>query len=508
MKKLVKIFLEVTLSMAMAFESGASGTPLEVERVTLFPRGGEISLAIPPGPFDITLPGPFQVGTVRLNPAPGEPFPPQPQAREEPLPGWIPPALRPLADRVDELRRRALEEEASRDALGKVMEKLDGFLPEGEGALGQIQATEALRREYALRKGEADRRAQEARDLYDAWEEELGRRLPPGDRGVVVRGAGGEGGGRHLVVRTDQMGWDHLYRLELDSATGRIVGSLRAMVWNLSGVDWDAPATLHTARPSGTAALPRVAPLVVSASEKRGGGGDDFVGPPALYAPEALPAPSSPQARGRAPEREDSLRDTAFVVDRLEVPGDGTSRDLLLESFELQGEVVLVAVPSRREEAWILVEVASADRTFLGGACDLVVDGTSAGLSFMPDQGAGQPLSLVFGTAPAVKAERLSRVGSEGEAWLGGGHRDDGYRITVTNGLPDRRVVRVVDRIPTSAQEGVRVENVSISPAPVKNEEGVLTWEIPVDPGEKGTVVVSWRVTFPRDKELVFRDKR
>ncbi|HOU32901.1 MAG TPA: hypothetical protein PLY89_06060, partial [Synergistaceae bacterium] len=78
--------MEVTLSMAMAFESGASGTPLEVERVTLFPRGGEISLAIPPGPFDITLPGPFQVGTVRLNPAPGEPFPPQPQAREEPLP--------------------------------------------------------------------------------------------------------------------------------------------------------------------------------------------------------------------------------------------------------------------------------------------------------------------------------------------------------------------------------------------------------------------------------------
>ncbi len=506
MKKLVKIFLEVTLVMAMAFESGASETPLVVERATLFPRGGEVSLAIPPGPFDITLPGPFQVGTVRLEPAPGDPFPPQPQIQEEPLPGWIPPALRPLADRVEEMERHALAAEASRDALDKVVEKLDLFLPKGEGALEQIKSTEALRREYALRKGEADREAQKARDLYEAWKAELDHRLPQGGRVLRVRGTGPEAQGSRLVVWTDQMGWDHRYRLELDTATGRIVGSLRASVWNVSGVGWDAPVTLRTVRPSRTTEVPRVVPLVVSAAEK-GRDHDDMVMAPMPYAMAEAPPPLA-APRGRGLRREESVRDTAFVVDRLEVSGDGTSRDLSLESFVLQSSVVLVAVPSRQAEAWVLAEVASVDRALLGGSYELVADGTPAGFATMTDRGMGQPLSLAFGSSPVVRSERLSRVGSEGTAWLKGDHRDEGYTIKVSSGLPDRRVIRVVDRIPVSAQEAVKVENLSIDPAPVKNEEGVLTWELPVDPGGSAVIAVSWRVTFPRDQELIFRDKR
>ena len=484
---------------------GAWGAPPVVDHMALFPQGAEVSFVVPPGPFDVTLPGPFAPDSVRLEPAPGERFPPQPEVTVEPLPRWIPPALRPLADRVEAMKRRALAAEASRDALGKILEKLDLFLPEGPGALEQIRSLEHLRREYALRKGESDGEADEARRLADAWEQELARRIPPGDVVLRIRGTVSGTNPRRLVVWTDQASWTYRYRLELDTATGRIEGSLRASVRNVSGVDWNGGATLHTTQPSHFTTLPRVVPLVASVREK---GQEDRI----MFPPNALAPPPAPRMeaapRAGAPRRQESVRDVAFAVEQLAVSGDGTPRELPLETFTLQSTVALVAVPSHQAEAWILAEVASVDRAFLAGSCEMVADGAPSGSTAMPDRGAGQPLSLAFGSSPLVRAERFSKVGSEGTAWLGGGHREDGYTITVSNGLPTRRVVRVLDRIPVSAHDAVAVEDLHLDPAPVKNEEGILTWELPVEPGGRVTLSASWRMTFPGDQELTLQDKR
>ena len=57
---------------------GAWGAPPVVDHMALFPQGAEVSFVVPPGPFDVTLPGPFAPDSVRLEPAAGELFPPQP----------------------------------------------------------------------------------------------------------------------------------------------------------------------------------------------------------------------------------------------------------------------------------------------------------------------------------------------------------------------------------------------------------------------------------------------
>ncbi|UCF04502.1 MAG: mucoidy inhibitor MuiA family protein [bacterium] len=75
-----------------------------------------------------------------------------------------------------------------------------------------------------------------------------------------------------------------------------------------------------------------------------------------------------------------------------------------------------------------------------------------------------------------------------------------GYLITVES-FKDKPVeVSIVDRIPVSMMKEVKVEDVEILPPPVEEgEDGILTWKIPLGPGEKEEIRFAYTIEFPGD---------
>ncbi len=93
----------------------------------------------------------------------------------------------------------------------------------------------------------------------------------------------------------------------------------------------------------------------------------------------------------------------------------------------------------------------------------------------------------------------------EGTTW-GWGKLEKAFTFSVTNGTGTRTAVTVLDRIPVSAQEKIKVEVLAIDPKPARTDDkGILTWEMTLAPGETRKLTVNYRLTYPADRAIIFR---
>ena len=183
--------------------------------------------------------------------------------------------------------------------------------------------------------------------------------------------------------------------------------------------------------------------------------------------------------------------------------GDGTLSDVLLGRFEFSGTPLLISIPERNREAWVVVSLDSIPEALLPGAAELYVDGTASGRTNIPELGL-QGI-LPFGMAQRVTAEKKRAVGKTGSTWLGGGTFLDGYTIEVANNMDTEREIEVRDRLPLPADDKIKIEDVKIDPAPaLRDKENRLTWKLSLKPGETGKITVEYTLRYPTDETLVY----
>ncbi len=486
-------------------EDGVSPPP---ERVHLYPSGAGVEIPVPAGAFLVRLPATFDLSRIRLQLPEGNSPSSPPDIVLLPRAEWIPPALKTLSEKVGELRAEVAVLDAEAASLRQLTGALESLKPEGEKALDLLVAAAELRREQELRLAEVTETLQRKRHEAELWNRQLQERLQEGYSMVIeVRGDGGRGGGL-LTAWTDQVHWTYRYVLNLETKSGNVTGRLVASVMQRTGIDWDGPLVVHTADPPRLVRPPRLRPLVVDIAQPRQ---DDFRAKGAV--PDAAPAPYMAVeeiALGSTPAppvREEGLRGVDILTTG-RVPGEGTSTEIPLGDLALQGSMAIVLVPRFSQEAWLLAEVETLPEAVLPGEAELSVDGVAGGKTTLPARSKGQDLTVAFGATPLVRVEREKSVGVEGKSWLGKGRLADGYELTVTNGLPSETVVRILERVPVSANESVKVEIKTMDPQPASSDrEGLLSWEIPLKSGEIRKIAVHYTLTYPGDKDLVFRDK-
>ena len=64
--------------------------------------------------------------------------------------------------------------------------------------------------------------------------------------------------------------------------------------------------------------------------------------------------------------------------------------------------------------------------------------------------------------------------------------------------------VTVVDQLPVSQTEEIKVEELKLTPKPnERDEKGILKWNITLDPGEKKEMEIGFSVEYPRGKMIM-----
>lgn len=481
---------------AMAAEGLSAGV------ADVYPRGARITLEAPAGaPVRLELPATLDETTITVEGAEGINVR-EWSVRTLPASDWLPASLDDLKGQIEQLRTEIGLQQARLAALRQAAAQLEKLVLEAKSAEETTRFVDGIMEKRQSLEEEilsTNRELEEARSRLAVLEKLLETRRPAVKDRILELTAFCEGEGTiRIRAWTNQAGWAPRYRMNLESVSGEVSGTLEALVHQKTGLPWEGKIIVHSSQPRSSLNVPQLPPMVVDFREEM----------PYFGESRSMKAMSLAvdEAATPAENRVETVTDVALAGTG-SVSGDGLERALTLETFALEGEMSLVAVPAISPQAWVLWDLAEADRAFLAGAVELSIDGSPSGRTRMPALGSGQPLSLAFGTSPMIRAEREDLLAREGSSWTGKGRMERGYAIRVTNGLNRNATVTVKDRIPVSVQEKIRIEGIEITPEPAERDDrGLLTWRLELEPGQTGEATVRYRIAYPGDREITFQD--
>lgn len=337
-----------------------------------------------------------------------------------------------------------------------------------------------------------------------------------------------------LVVRyqIQNASWSALYDARLatgDKATTPVLSLIRrAEIRQNSGETWDNVAlTLSTTRPNAGAGVPDLRPVTV-----------DFEAPPPPPRPVAAPMadgagdfkrkdrqleamPESMVAAAAPPmEAVEEAAATAVsapfqavfaVAGRAGVSNTGEAKRVQLLVEKIEPELSVKAVPKDDDKAYLYAKMVLPQGTpLLPGPISLFRDGTFVGQGSLPLLSPGEDHEMGFGVDDLVRVKHALVEEKRGETGLISTSRTDvrSYKLTVKNMHEREMRVTVMDQMPVSNNQDIKVELVGRT-APTKtnveDKRGVLQWDLTLDPDQEQTIDFGYRVVWPAAKSVVYR---
>lgn len=400
------------------------------------------------------------------------------------------------------------------------MAALLGFLHQSEGEIQQhMRQVEIERRELGwtleqLRRQRDDRRQTRQPDRYTV-------RVP---LEVLQEGALD----LELTYVCGNASWTPLYDLRLadqEGAPPAVVLTQLAQVTQKTGEDWaDVRLAVSTARPALAARLPELNPWYISLYRP--------APPPvakgrlaAMPAPQAMPTVAAAEtedamaysAREEEPapaeaviaQAEARKEGAAVVYDapgKASVPADASPHKVFLGTTALPAEFDWVTAPKVEAHAYRRARLENtAPSVLLAGQASLFDGDTFVGSTPLPETGPGGQVEVYLGVDDQVKVEREQVERAVDKSGLLDKVRRIRftYRIRLRNLHSERLPLTVLDQIPVSRTEEVKVKLLDSEPAVEPKDMGELRWELDLAAGEQREISFSFHVEMPLEGQVV-----
>ncbi len=320
-------------------------------------------------------------------------------------------------------------------------------------------------------------------------------------------------------------GWQPLYDLRLEENEKTTVeASYLGQVTQKTGEAWEAVAlTLSTARPSLSQGVPELTPWTINqripyqmqtAAMPKGG----------LMTRAAMPAP---QAMFR--DEEKSMKEDSDVADmprsiepvmaevvtagatvnyrvpgEVSIPSDGAPHKVNVARVQWNPTMDYITAPKIGETVYRRAKVRNDSLyTFLPGTANLFVGDEFLGNAPLEMLAPNGEAELAFGPDDRIKVERKLVRRDVDRKLLGARRIRYAYEIKLENYLPREAKVTVLDQIPVSRHESIKVRWESGDPAPVEQTDmGEVRWELTLAAQEKRTLRFEFSVEHPRDMDV------
>jgi uncharacterized protein (TIGR02231 family) len=311
--------------------------------------------------------------------------------------------------------------------------------------------------------------------------------------------------------------WSPLYRAAVPSDLSGVELTLFSRIVQKTGEDWhDITLSVSNVVPLAGSRVPEAQSwwLDVPRPETRAMRKSADIAGTVAQAPtaqevmeEARDAESAPAAFADAARRRSELAfEYAFSKAVDVASGRG---DTLLPVFtrRLAGNVYRYAVPRQSALTYLVCET-EADRELLSGPLNVYFSGRYVGKMMLDEKKPGATFRLGLGADREVVVKREKVTDRRKETFFGKIERDSvvrelGYRIVAEN-LRDKPVsLRIVDSLPVSRIDRIKVEDLTLTPPPdeknLQDREGVMAWQLSLAPGEQKTIDARFTLVYPKD---------
>jgi len=343
-----------------------------------------------------------------------------------------------------------------------------------------------------------------------------------------------------LKYQVRNASWRPSYEARLDTGDDQKAAALqlvrRATISQRTGETWkDVNVALSTTRPTSGSTAPDLRPLLIDVLEPRKPkpvakvrrramarkqsmemadavqeeDGRSRYKTAGRIAPTAVPAPAAPIVA----EVEASPFQAVFTVPgRTDIESTGEKKNVVIAFEEFKPALHVKAVPKKAAKAFLYAKLKREGETpLLPGPVTLFRDGTFVGKGKLPLI-AGEEHELGFGADDLVRVKHAVVQEKRGETGLISTTRTDdrNYKMTVKNLHKQKVDITVLDQLPVSRNEKIKVTPVrgtEPSNKDVDDKRGVISWEFALAPNEEKTIEFGYTVSWPPEKEIIYRNR-
>lgn len=312
--------------------------------------------------------------------------------------------------------------------------------------------------------------------------------------------------------------WAPVYEARAMSTGGNVGWTSYGEVRQRTGEDWDNVLVhLSTAKPAVGARMPEVQPWYLRVWEplvarksfetmeklKMRASRAPRV-PEASYAPDELREAEMAQATVSA--KGPAVHYT--LVKRETILSDWQPRKVVIQAHEFSAAYAYEISPRLAPYAYLRAKVTNdSGSLLLAGPVQVFLDGAFVGSSSIDIVGPKEELDLSLGIDERIRVERKQLGAKVDVSVLPSLHGwiksiDYDYLTTIENYGPIEADMIVLDQLPVSQHDEIKIENIKMNPEPteeVKDKPGVKHWAFRLPSGGKKEIALSYRVKHPVD---------
>lgn len=317
-------------------------------------------------------------------------------------------------------------------------------------------------------------------------------------------------------------GWHPLYKATVPQDLSAVNLVMFSKIQQKTGEDWNnVTLSISNVVPLRGADLPDVNPWILNitrprpmAEAKRHALYAQKSAAPmdAVMAEAPPPAPAEVEAAFVSAETAETALSFEYRMPRkLSIESSEKTTILPLFSKTLTGDFEYHAAPAFSPFAFLVCKTA-ADTELMSGPMNVHLGPQFVGKTFLNARKAGTPFVVNLGADRGVKIKREKISDKVDETFFGSFEKSTvarkmAYKINVENLKNTPVVLNILDRIPVSGTDKIKVEDIQLTPAPDKknyqDREGVLMWRIPLKPGEQKSIDIVFVIQYPRDAPVI-----
>ncbi len=315
-----------------------------------------------------------------------------------------------------------------------------------------------------------------------------------------------------ITYTIDQAGWTPVYDLRLTRDTGALSIERGAFISQYSGENWDNVAlTLSTVRPSEQTDPGQVWPWLRRIFDP------NDIRPMATMSEEAeydmaVGAIAEPvmEARVRTASASFDGISVTYSYDQPVSMATGADRvRIALGTIETQTDLVAQAVPLSDQTAFLMANVTNDSNELILPTYEAMfyLDDRFVGQRGVELIPAGGEAKMSFGPIDGLRLSRVVVDRREGDRGLitKSNEISEQARITVENLTGESWPIRLLDHVPYSEQDDLRITweaDMAPSEQDVDDKRGVLAWEFDLPAGDEKTITLSHQIEWPEGQML------
>ena len=376
--------------------------------------------------------------------------------------------------------------------------------------------------EYSDRITELERQQQDLSNRITALERQQELQVPQDKKhlNLIILIDSSAAGEFELEVSylVKKASWTPLYDLQVNTSEKQLNLTYLAEIKQKTGEDWhNIPITLSTAKPGLGTLPPQLEPWYIDVDEPMAA--SDIV-----YTEAIVRTSRESAGRRRRSRRSDGeiidMLPTAFAEAEVvaatvsksgsvvtfevgnsgDIPSDNTPHKITIFRDRFSVNLKYIAMPRLVSFAYLQAEVTNPATgvTLLPGKANILREQTFIGTSNLDNIAPAQNFTLNLGIDEGWKIERNLVQRQVDKKLIGGNKRVTyAYRIIINNLLAAESSLKLLEQLPVSRDERIKVRLVQTEPKIKLGEMGVLEWMLTLCAGEQQIINYQFTLEYP-----------